>query len=397
MSFFPSSSIMCWNVLHGSANIYLSYGSNTAYVIDFGVHQRYIYYEIVKYAVKHGYEVLSAAEHRDIFITHLHYDHYSLLPYIANGLSIHSIYLPVIPCPEPIAEKILYLYAFLIVRVPGYRVFRDILEKGKNRVIGLTRGDVIELHDNLYMKILWPPRTLPPNITKKFENKLKKVHEEIKEEARKEGIEKDVNEIFEYLKRVLMPSKEECEGEEYRKIKDQEVSEGSSVIWKTKPEKRRKSVRDEIDSKIKRVLRIFRGIANHISLVLKVYHGNPLKSCSKAIALIPGDASDAVLNYVAELEKGEPSQHKYLIFLRAAHHGTHYGKYIDEHSSIVAWISWTSRIPLNLKTSKNLEKYLLNPRLIIKLLAESLKKVPYGSRLLHLNIELNNGVTLEFE
>ena len=80
---------------------------------------------------------------------------------------------------------------------------------------------------------------------------------------------------------------------------------------------------------------------------------------SNALALIPDDAPNNILNYLSGLEIGELGHHKYLAFLRASHHRTRYGKYISEHKSAVTWISWTSRFYSKYRSYLS-SKYLLN-------------------------------------
>jgi hypothetical protein len=147
------------------------------------------------------------------------------------------------------------------------------------------------------------------------------------------------------------------DGDTKNVIRDNDISTDSGVIWRDLNQINR-SKKDEIDEEIVDILNGLRGIADDISLVLKFYYGSPNdEDNSGAIALIPGDASDYVLDYLAQLETKEQQHHKYLAFLRASHHGTRYGKYIDDHKSIVTWISWTKRFSRSIILIQNWNIY----------------------------------------
>lgn len=60
------------------------------------------------------------------------------------------------------------------------------------------------------------------------------------------------------------------------------------------------------------------------------------------------------------------------MFLRASHHGAYYGKYIEDHGSVIVWISWTKYMKHTDQSNSNLLRGLMSPRIIIKLVAEDL-------------------------
>jgi hypothetical protein len=63
---------------------------------------------------------------------------------------------------------------------------------------------------------------------------------------------------------------------------------------------------------------------NDFSLILEYYYNN------EPIIVIPGDNSDDVLNYVGNLEEKHIGGNvRDVVFLRGAHHGTYYGKYLN--------------------------------------------------------------------
>ncbi len=86
------------------------------------------------------------------------------------------------------------------------------------------------------------------------------------------------------------------------------------------------------------VLTQFRDAINDLSLVLKYYHHD------NALALIPGDNSQQVLDYLSKLEQCRFIRDRQLVFLRGSHHGTYYGRYLGKHKAIATWMSWTRNI-----------------------------------------------------
>jgi len=78
---------------------------------------------------------------------------------------------------------------------------------------------------------------------------------------------------------------------------------------------------------------------NDFSLILEYHHYYDNKR-SKVLIVIPGDNSDDVLNYVGCLE-GKPvgGSARDVVFLRGAHHGTHYGEYLSLFKPGVTWLS----------------------------------------------------------
>jgi hypothetical protein len=85
------------------------------------------------------------------------------------------------------------IVAFCIVKIPRYRIIRDILERVS--IKPLSRGDIVELLDNLYIKVLWPPSNLDNHevIAKKLEQKISEVYEIVEKKAKEEKIEVEVD------------------------------------------------------------------------------------------------------------------------------------------------------------------------------------------------------------
>ena len=374
-----SMNIYCWNVLHGDANIFTVLPSESSYIIDFG--SMGSINDVVRSAVGDAHKILKESKHIDIFVTHIHADHCNLLPEITKSLKVHLVYYPAIPQPEePIATCICKAIAFCIIKVDRFRVIKDTLEKGV--VKPLSRGDVVELDNNLYARVLWPPSNLSnhKSVARRLKQKVRKLCEMVKKKSKEEGIEKDVKDLAKKIMDSLISQKNI---DEKLIIRDRDDAHPSpQVIWEDLRQTN-SSEKNEMDNEVKEILECLKGIEDDISLVLKLYYGFPDNENSQALALIPGDASGNILNYLSDLEElegKEPEHHKHLAFLRASHHGTRYGKYIGEHKSVVTWISWTRSFYSKYRCRSRLRsEYLLNS--IIPIIAED-------TRFLHMYINL---------
>lgn len=122
----------------------------------------------------------------DTIITHLHYDHFSLIPCITCKASIRFLYIPAIPLePQKVYERALYLLAL------DFILYRDILKEVFDKVQCINivfRGCEIRVNDKVRVRILWPPLKLPvinmgSEILRKFERLSKELQEIIGEDS----------------------------------------------------------------------------------------------------------------------------------------------------------------------------------------------------------------------
>ena len=92
------------------------------------------------------------------------------------------------------------------------------------------------------------------------------------------------------------------------------------------------------DSEIKSIEDDFKNIADNISLVFKIIL---CRSFSQLI-LITGDASKTVLDELENLKSDDlcDLDAKQAFFIRATHHGTRFGKYLENYRTEILWISW---------------------------------------------------------
>jgi hypothetical protein len=301
----------------------------------------------------------------DLVLTHLHADHYSLaplIPYCCNSSKINAvnIYIPGIPHKPPevrdVALKLLVLEDIAlktIARSVG-EALKPIVEWLKlahvmSKVIMLYRGNTVDIGGGMYIRVVWPPEEFP----------LEKLGKKI-EELRKRYIE-----IVELLKKACELAKEQelfkelCKGVESIEKTVERLRNNLEELHKNK-EKEKGYVTVPPDSDLAKyllptitypppfdiyyyypelelimmaLLKISDAL-NDFSLILEYYYIN------KPIIVIPGDNSDDVLNYVGDLEKKIVGINvRDIVFLRGAHHGTHYGKYLSLFNPSITWLS----------------------------------------------------------
>jgi ribonuclease BN (tRNA processing enzyme) len=303
----------------------------------------------------------------DLVLTHLHADHYSLaplIPYCCNSSKINAvnIYIPGIPHKPPevrdVALKLLVLEDIAlktIARSVG-EALEPIIEWLKlahvmSKVIMLYRGNTVDINGGMYIRIVWPPEEFP----------LEKLGRKIEEE---------IIEIVELLKKACELAKEQelfkelCKDVESIEKTVEKLSNNLEELHKNK-EKEKGYVTVPPDSDLAKYLlptiiypplldvyhyyselelimmALFRisNALNDFSLILEYYYIN------EPIIVIPGDDSDDVLNYVGDLEKkivnivGINVNVRDVVFLRGAHHGTHYGKYLSLFNPSITWLS----------------------------------------------------------
>ena len=310
-----------------------------AQIIDFGTNPPLS--SEARYAVSDAKNICRSCDIVDAVITHFHYDHYSLIPHILNSKLIRATYIPPIPRPKPVMRTVLYLMATQaeLLLMKGMVALGEIA-KHSQRVHFVYRGVKISLnHRGLYMRILWPPLELPPDIAEKAMEKLRPAYEKAKKLVEKAEIENRVERRFRELYEAVNSTLREIgkHVEEDGRAEPIEAGEGVSFSLPTMI-KEAVDERQYFSSEELEFLEKFRDAVNDFSLVLKHYYrGMPL-------TLIPGDNSDYILDLLSRLEKNEPKIHKHVVFMRGSHHGTYFGKYLEEHRALITWLSWTKRL-----------------------------------------------------
>jgi len=329
--------VSCWCVEHGEATI-LWFNLCEAQIVDFGTNPPIT--KRTQRAVKEARDLLSRW-HNDIsaVITHLHYDHYSLVPHILDLKCLKALYLPAIPKPQRIVKVVSYLIAYEIVTLlRSGKMVLDELSKKIRALYLVYRGKRIELGKGFYARVLWPPPELPSSIAEEVMRKLEPVYEIVKKLVKEQGL-REVEEKAEEIERILSVSEaRRYEEKEPEPIKVEDLLPLPTLRGESLEKGDNSSTRLPCSETI---LTKIRDAINDLSLVLKYYCS--YNRGSYALALIPGDNSDQILDHLSMLEQGEKPCDKRVLFLRAAHHGTHYGKYIEEHSALLTWISWTKR------------------------------------------------------
>jgi len=223
-----------------------------------------------------------------------------------------------------------------------------------SKVIMLYRGNTVDINGGMYIRVVWPPEEFPLE-------KLGKKIEELKERY---------NEIVELLKKACELAREQelfkelCKDVESIEEIVERLSNNLEELHRNK-EKEKGYVTVPPDSDLAKYLlptitypppfdiyyyyyyyyyypelelimmALFKisDALNDFSLILEYYYIN------EPIIVIPGDNSDGVLNYVGDLEGKRLGNTRDVVFLRGAHHGTHYGEYLSLFNPSITWLS----------------------------------------------------------
>ena len=202
----------------------------------------------------------------------------------------------------------------------------------------LYRGCHITLGGGFHARALWPPRELPRLIAEKAIKKLEPVYEKAKKliERAKDIREKEVRELAETIEQQLGANTSEEKHSERRELEPTPEPREPPPILPTFVKREEPQREWNLSKEEQKLLESIGDAVNDLSLVLKYYYR------SHALALIPGDNPEYVLDHLSQLEHNEPAHHKHIVFLRGAHHGTYYGRYMEEHKTIITWLSWTA-------------------------------------------------------
>ena len=329
--------ILCWNVGRGEATIMCS--QNVAHIIDFGstaLPKHYIF------AINTARKIIQQHNRVTAVITHFHYDHYSLIPHVVESKTIDTVFVPGIPFPKPIAEMVCYLLAVqaILLHRRGQVILDDIAKRTR-KVYFAYRGTTFKLTSNLHAHVLWPPPRLPPSIAKKVIRKLKPAYEKAKKLVEKANIVEQVgskaSELYERIKSIV--ERVSARNKQIEAIEaDSEFLSSLPTLAKIETLREDLPKDAEEDTKESELLAFIRDALNDMSLVLKYYYRD------KAFAVIPGDNSNSVLDYLSILQRNEQKFQRHVVFLRGSHHGTYFGKYLEETKAAIAWLSWTSML-----------------------------------------------------
>jgi len=348
--------IYCWNVGRGEATVLAFPTANRVHIVDFGTMSQglEISREHIVRGVSEANNILEGYGSISAVVTHLHYDHYSLIPLVIGSRMLDELYLPIIPEPPDIRRMVIELLVLQRIVLEKSGIVRGELAQKAKRVYLVGRGVSIEVDASrkLYAKVLWPPPYLSAELAEKVREKLKPLYDEFKDVAKRvvgEWVDIEVevrrraNELLEYLEsRARFRGKQELESVEPIEA---EVSLPLPVYSSTS-EIGGETEASRLAPQIEHLIERFRDAVNDLSLVLKYYHRYGFKDV-RVLALIPGDNSQEVLNHLYQLEiqelKSEPWL-RFVVFLRGAHHGIYFGRYLEEHRALCTWLSWTERL-----------------------------------------------------
>jgi len=371
--------IYCWDTtFKGEATLVLFRSllngfSDVIHIVDFGANilsrsrNRYgydIYYNIARVLDEARHIINSHSPSRiDAVITHFHYDHFNLIPFIIDSSrKIKTAYVPGIPLePKKVKDLLLrFIAAELILldelaKITYAKSFYEVLKKIETFNI-VYRDRVIKLDNKQFitMKVVWPLIDLSSisgsepyvaRVSELLDDLLKKFHRIINgypdERKQKvgnriigkiEAVKAFLEEIISRLQKIRGENNEiiiksEDLVNEFEKKKGEKLNI-PDIFNKDLYEK---CYEDERCKIIYEALQVIDKALNSFSLIIEYRYMN------RPIIIIPGDNDEEVLNYVNILEGYQRS--KRTIFMRGSHHGTYFGNYLARFKPIVTWLS----------------------------------------------------------
>lgn len=240
-------------------------------------------------------------------ISHYHFDHYSLFHWLIHPEFLFSkIYVPALPIRGPgrdAARAIkYYISAAVLVDYSYYRILPEIFGRAKRPLVPRKKGDCIkEASQNL--RVLWPDILHPILGTDEIRKKARQIIELIELSLTHSDFKFPLFEAGDSLLGFF-------ENLEY--LRDQELSN------------KRKNMIQRVLSKVEGS---FRNLADLFSLVANSYR----KRHSRFLFL--GDVRYSILNRIAI-----PGKRHYSC-IKAAHHGTRFGKALADLSTEFLLIS----------------------------------------------------------
>jgi len=243
-------------------------------------------------------------------ISHYHFDHYSLFHWLTHPeLLFSKIYVPFLPIhgPGTLAAKAVryYLYAAILVDYSYYRILPEIFGRTRRPIIPRKKGDYIK-EANQTLKVLWPDISNPILGTN--------------------GIQKAADYI-------IRPIRSRLADTDFRIPHFEEDSTTRFFKWLEDVS------RQELPNERKRIIQgllselegAFKGLANLFSIVANSYR----KRHSRFLFL--GDVNDSILDCITI-----PGKRNYSL-IKAAHHGTAFGRSLKDMSTEFVLISQSKK------------------------------------------------------
>jgi len=333
--------IHVWSVpSRGEATVILFPNANLLHIVDFG--SKNPEEHLSSNAVNEFCKVYRNAYCRcyqniDLYITHFHYDHFSLIPFINCVKQFRNIYVPGIPIePREVLRKALSFFAlgYIILETISWRIkkskaLESIVSKSRDKQLRfLYRGMEQIINNDIKVRIVWPPQSLLDHVSDKVLKKLEEKFNQLIKELHDAGFKININELEDHVKMLE---------EIYLKAIEEKIPfEFSeyfvpSIIPYILP---------EITPNERFLISRIYDALNDFSLVLEYYYKY------QPLIVIPGDNSNKILDYIKNLEilnlranNIDLSNERKIIFLRGAHHGTYYGGYLEMFKATVTWLS----------------------------------------------------------
>jgi len=251
---------------------------------------------------------LKRANGGDLVITHYHFDHYSLLSGSFSGKFFNNIYLPALPQKSLTAQAMERFMALAIAaRYEKYYLSLWISSFGKN-IHCLVKDESFNAIGRDW-EVLWPDYNIIDRINRR---KIKAIFEKVDEvrENLDERQSQEFEKSYDYLSK--------CFSEEPKRLDD--LPRESTPRETLRNEETDEEVRNGLMS----IEKIFKGVANRASLVVKDVSTD---------FLFTGDVDDVILNNYLNFG----NQGYFLI--ESPHHGGYYGSAFDNVSTEALIIS----------------------------------------------------------
>jgi hypothetical protein len=299
-----NNEVTMFDVGHGDC-LLIGDEANQHLLVDCGTSDPYSYFPVPRFIER----ILSFPNKCGLAISHYHWDHYSLFRWFKRpGILFSTIYLPDLPMKGTGAEAGIaimeFLKASIFTNFSNYRILPEIFTRTRRPIVFCRKGLMIN-QANLHLKVFWPDLNHSILRSKKIIEKANKVRRVVEPVMDRYHISKPNRDRGDYSM-----------GQFFRELTEEEIQ------YRELDEKMK-----EIHNSLEQVERDFGDIANIFSVAFKSSYE------SKSQFLFLGDLTRSVLNKISI-----PGTREYDC-IKAAHHGTEFGRALNSKSTEFLLIS----------------------------------------------------------
>lgn len=295
-------------------------------------------------------QVLSRINNVYAIISHLDYDHFSLVPLLLkiSEKVLVNTFIPGIPVEiKDGVISMLALFHIVGLKLGSTRdIFTEIGSRSR-KLSFLFIGCTIQFEPRMYIYVVWPPYRLSSyiskdklkNLKRKSQKLIDKVNKLIKSMDMEESFMKVYENISFYIEKL---EEESCILE--KKLYCNNISHTGSPRNFYFNNKRDTQIKWDLFSILKNynflvkdvenIKLLWRTLTNSMSLVYKIIVD------SNQLALITGDVESFILDLLEKFRRNEPNnfKDKKAFLVQAAHHGTDWGNYLKNYNCNILWI-----------------------------------------------------------